>query len=163
MYTFKKSNLILFYILIYSRMVGAVTFAQLFILSCGYRTAGPTKAQARGNFLWFTASPQSSDLTHLMILIPTSSGSPYFITCNLFCFVQNSVPRQGPTCFSGVPNAHSSVSTQLLLLTLVSLDTHPSHLAGLQLNPWVTYTDCPRLPPPSIWAFVYFQIHLKKI
>lgn len=70
----------------------------------------------------------------------------------------------GPTCLSGVPSPHTSVTTQLLLLTLVSLDTQPSGLAGHQLNPRVdgTYTAHPRHPPASIWAFVYFQIHFKR-
>lgn len=52
---------------------------------------------------------------------------PLFTPCNMFHCVQNSMPHLDPPA-SQVPNPHASATTQLLLLTLVSLDTYPSHL-----------------------------------
>ena len=62
----------MFYILIYSWIIRAVTYAQLFVLSCGYPMAGPTYAQDMGNVLRFIASPRN----HLLQRIWWSSYWP---------------------------------------------------------------------------------------
>ena len=57
---FKKSNLALFCILIHSRMEGAVIFGRLFILYCGYPTAGPTQAQTSNNPCGLQSHPRTT-------------------------------------------------------------------------------------------------------
>lgn len=101
---FEKSNLILFYILVHSRMMGVISSAQLSVSShIGYPAAGPTQTSLRQPPMVHSPSPGPQVLSHLMFLVLTCSASSHFTPHNMFHFIPTSVPHLGPACFSGVP------------------------------------------------------------